>query len=45
MPALSAGTYRLEVRTQFTGGGDRFLKTPRAAVFDRLLTVAAPPAP
>ncbi|MDR0644182.1 MAG: DUF4469 domain-containing protein, partial [Treponema sp.] len=38
IPALSAGTYRLEVRTQFTGGGDRFLKTPRAAVFDRLLT-------
>jgi hypothetical protein len=45
IPALAAGAYRLEVTTQWTGGGGRYLKTPRTAAFDRLLTVAAPIAP
>ena len=40
IPALAAGSYRLEVITQFTGSGGKFLKTPRTAAFDRLLTVA-----
>jgi hypothetical protein len=43
-PLLAAGTYRLEVTTQY-GGGGKFLKTPRTTTFDRLLTVAPPPAP
>jgi hypothetical protein len=41
IPALPTGTYRLEVTTQYTGGGGRLLKTPRTATFDRLLTVAS----
>jgi hypothetical protein len=41
IPALVPGTYRLEVTTQFAGGG-KLLKAPRTAAFDRLLTVAAP---
>jgi hypothetical protein len=44
VPPLAAGTYRLEVTTQWTGGGGRLLKAPRTAAFDRLLTVAAQPA-
>ena len=44
IPALAAGTYRLEVTTQYSGG-NKPLKTPRTAALDRLLTVAAPPAP
>ena len=40
IPALVSGTYRLEVITQYTGATGKFLKTPRTAVFDRLLTVA-----
>jgi hypothetical protein len=39
IPALAAGTYRLEVSTQYSGG-NKPLKTPRTAAFDRLLTVA-----
>ena len=39
VPALAAGTYRLEVSTQYTSSTD-LLKTPRTAVFDRSLTVA-----
>ena len=39
IPALATGTYRLEVSTQFTTSGGKFLKAPRTAVFDRLLTV------
>jgi hypothetical protein len=39
VPALPAGTYRLEVTTQY-GGSSKPLKAPRTAVFDRLLTVA-----
>jgi hypothetical protein len=44
IPALATGSYRLEVTTQYAGGG-KFLKAPRTAVFDRLLTVATPAAP
>jgi hypothetical protein len=40
VPALAAGAYRLEVTTQYMGGG-KLLKTPRTAVSDRPLTVAA----
>jgi hypothetical protein len=36
IPALAAGTYRMEVTTQY--GGTTPLKEPRTAVFDRLLT-------
>ena len=39
-PALPAGTYTVEVVTQFTGSGGKALKEPRKAVFDRVLTVA-----
>jgi hypothetical protein len=39
VPPLAAGTYRLEVTTQYSGGNHP-LKTPRTAVFDRPLTVA-----
>jgi hypothetical protein len=38
VPALAAGAYRLEVTTQYAGGG-RPLKAPRTTTFDRLLTV------
>jgi len=38
-PALPTGAYTLEVVTQFTGSGGKSLKTPRTAVFDRLLAV------
>ncbi|MDR2054037.1 MAG: DUF4469 domain-containing protein [Treponema sp.] len=41
VPALASGTYRLEVTTQYMGGG-KLLKAPRTAAFDRLLTAAAP---
>jgi len=37
IPALSAGTYRLEVVTQYAGGN--ILKEPRTAEFDKPLTV------
>ncbi|MDR3115759.1 MAG: DUF4469 domain-containing protein [Treponema sp.] len=40
VPALVAGTYRLEVTTQYGSGGTA-LKAPRTTAFDRLLTVAA----
>jgi hypothetical protein len=39
IPALSAGTYRLEVTTQYVGSGSKVLNEPRTAIFDRLLTV------
>ena len=39
IPALSAGTYKVEVVTQYSSGSS-LLKQPRTAVFDRLLTVA-----
>jgi hypothetical protein len=44
IPALAAGTWRLEITTQYMGGG-KPLKAPRTVAFDRLLTVAAPAAP
>jgi hypothetical protein len=44
IPPLAAGSWRLEVTTQYMGGG-KLLKAPRTAAFDRLLTVAAPAAP
>jgi hypothetical protein len=37
-PALAAGTYHLEVTSQYTGA--KLLKEPRTTVFDHLLTVA-----
>jgi len=40
IPALAAGTYKLEVVTQFTGGTKTLLKEPRTAVFDKVLTAA-----
>jgi len=39
IPALEAGSYKLEIVTQFTGGTKTLLKEPRTAVFDRILTV------
>jgi hypothetical protein len=38
IPALAAGTYKLEITTQYTGGSAS-LKEPRTTVFDRSLTV------
>jgi hypothetical protein len=38
IPALAAGTYHLEITTQYTGGSS-LLKEPRATLFDRPLTV------
>ena len=37
IPALAAGTYKVEVTTQFSG--TNILKEPRTSVFDRILTV------
>lgn len=37
VPALSAGTYKLEVVTQYSAG--KLLKDPRTAEFDKILTV------
>jgi hypothetical protein len=39
IPLLEAGTYLLEVTTQFTGSGGKLLNSPRTAVFDKPLTV------
>jgi hypothetical protein len=39
IPALAAGTYKLEVTTQFTSSPNKFLNEPRTAVFDKVLTV------
>ena len=39
-PALPAGTYTVEVITQFCGHTKNVLKEPRAAAFDRILTAA-----
>jgi hypothetical protein len=41
IPALTAGTYRSEVTTQYTGNSGKFLKTSRTVLFDHLLTVAS----
>jgi hypothetical protein len=40
VPALEAGTYRLEVTTRYSGSA-KPLKAPRTTAFDHLLTVAA----
>ncbi len=39
VPELNPGTYKLEVATQFSGNTKIFLKEPRIAVFDKILTV------
>jgi hypothetical protein len=40
-PALAAGSYKVEIATQFSSGGSRqqFLKEPRCSAFDKVLTV------
>ncbi|MDR2138884.1 MAG: DUF4469 domain-containing protein [Tannerella sp.] len=38
IPALAAGTYQLEITTQYSGGG-KALNEPRTAVFNSVLTV------
>jgi hypothetical protein len=40
IPELAAGTYKLEVTTQFSNDKTHLLKEPRTTVFDRILTVA-----
>ena len=45
IPELTAGTYRLEVTTQFSTGGKQQLKEPRTVTFDRTLTVENNPQP
>ena len=39
IPALVAGEYKLEIKTQFSNNKTNLLKEPRTAVFDRSLTV------
>jgi nucleoid DNA-binding protein len=39
IPALSAGSYQLEVATQFSGSGGITIKEARSAMFDKPLTV------
>jgi len=39
IPALAAGEYKLEIFTQFSGGG-KVLKEPRNATLEKVLTVA-----
>ena len=39
IPTLTAGTYKLVIRSQFATG--KLLKEPRATVFDKILTVAS----
>ena len=38
IPALEAGKYKLQIITQFTTA-TTLLKTPRATIFDKILTV------
>ncbi|MDD3321736.1 MAG: DNA-binding domain-containing protein [Paludibacter sp.] len=38
-PLLAAGTYSLEVASQFSGSSSSVLKEPRTSVFDKVLTV------
>ncbi|MDR2684077.1 MAG: DUF4469 domain-containing protein [Prevotellaceae bacterium] len=40
IPALPAGTYKLEIATQFGGNSKQLLKEPRTALFDKILTIA-----
>jgi hypothetical protein len=39
IPSLPSGTFHLELVTQFVGHSKNFLKEPRTAVFDKILTV------
>jgi hypothetical protein len=39
IPALAAGSYKLEVVTQYGGNSKHLLKEPRTAVFERILSV------
>jgi len=39
IPVLAAGTYLLEVASQFSGSSNSVLKEPRTSVFDKVLTV------
>lgn len=39
IPQLTAGTYHLEITTQFGSNTKTLLKEPRTAIFDRILTV------
>ena len=39
IPALAAGSYKLEVVTQYGSNNKNLLKEPRTAVFDRILSV------
>jgi hypothetical protein len=41
IPSLEAGTYKLDVTTQFSSSGSNkhLLKEPRTAIFDKVLTV------
>ena len=40
IPALTAGTYKIEVTTQYGGNTKQLLKEPRTAAFDKILTTA-----
>ena len=39
IPSLAVGTYKLEVKTQFSGNSKHFLKEPRTAMLDKILSV------
>ena len=39
IPALAAGSYKLELVTQYGGNSKQLLKEPRKSVFDRVLSV------
>ena len=39
IPALTAGSYKLEIATQYGGNSKHLLKEPRNTVFDRVLSV------
>jgi hypothetical protein len=39
IPMLAAGTYKVEVKTQFGGNSKQLLKEPRTALLDRVLSV------
>jgi hypothetical protein len=39
IPALPAGTYKVEVTTQYGGNSQTFLKEARTVSFDKILTV------
>ena len=39
IPALAAGSYKLEIVTQFSGASKQPLKKPRSTIFDKVLNV------